>query len=193
MENGLLARRTILPAQLSTGNITTCIKKQWSPTALEVNGQTWAVSLFLRNVSAYKQSQYRKVGHWGYKYMGVCHSEGPRPVSNRMVCMRAHCMVRLGWLSLCPSWHSPRVLAINQPDHGECCRAYSSLGITQPALLHMGWREMPQALACVGWATIPPTALMSPSVQTQSVTSCNHLPFLCKEVRFFPILYVNLE
>ena len=46
--------------------------------------------------------------------MGVCHSEGPRSVSNRLVRMRAYCRVRLGSLSLCPSWHSPWVLAVNQ-------------------------------------------------------------------------------
>lgn len=154
------------------------------------------MSSFLRNISAYKQSRYRKVGPWGYKYMGVCHSEGPRPVSNRLVCIRAYCTVRLGWLSLCPSWHSPWVSAINQPDHGRCGRAHSSLGIMQPALLHMGWRETPRALACFGWATIPPTALAGPSVQTQPVASCNHLPFLCNEViqvffQFYMLIWNN--
>lgn len=154
------------------------------------------MSSFLRNISAYKQSQYGKVGHWGYKYTGDWHSEGPRPVSNRLVCMTAYCTVRLAWLSLCPSQHSPWVLAINQPDHGGCCKAHSSLGITQPALLHMGWRETPQALVCVGWATTPPTALVGPSVQTQPVTSCNHLPFLRKEViqdyfQFYMLIWNN--
>lgn len=128
--------------------------------------------------------------------MGACHSDGPRPVSHRLVCMRANCAVRLDWLSLCPSWHSPWVLAINQPDHGGCCRAHGSLGIMQPALLHTGWREMPQALACVRRATIPPTALVCPSVHIQPVTSCNHLPVLCKKViqdffQFYMLIWNN--
>lgn len=136
-------------------------------------------SVFLRNISVCKQRQYSKAGHWGFKYMGFHSSESPGPLSNRLVCTRTYCTASLTWLSLCPSWHSPWVLAVNQPGSGRYCRAHSSLDITQTAFLHTGWREIPRALPCFGWVATPLIALVGPS--TQPVTSWIHLLFLCKE------------
>lgn len=138
-------------------------------------------SAFLWNSSAYKQRQYSKAGHWGFKYREFHHSESPRPLSNRLVCTGTYCTVSLTWLSLCPSRHSPWVLAINQPGRGRCCRAHSSLGITPTAFLHTGWRESTRTLPHFGWTTTPLPGLVGPSVQTQPVMPWIHLLFLCKK------------
>lgn len=118
--------------------VSNCLRSKWADMS----------SVFLRN-AAYKQKQYSKSGHWDFKYREFHHL---KVLDHYQTDWSARELTEqsLAWLSLCPSWHSPRVLAINQPGHGRCCRAHSSLGITQATFLHTGWRESPWTLPCFG-------------------------------------------
>lgn len=59
--------------------VSNCLRSKWADMS----------SVFLRN-AAYKQKQYSKSGHWDFKYREFHHSEGPRPLSNRLVCTRTY-------------------------------------------------------------------------------------------------------
>lgn len=138
------------------------------------------MSSFLRNISAYKQSQYIKVWHWDCKYTGVCRSEGPRPVSNGLDCKRA----RWDWVGWARALHGTA--------HGSWLSTSQTVAgvaeLTAPLAsryqLSFAWpegrRHGPWPVS--GGQPVPPTAVVGPSVQTQPGTSCNHLPFPCNEV-----------